>query len=100
MPLPLGFDQARMNAIHLYAVLLAAVGQAFSEGCDRRIDRAADSKLFVRFSPAGAAHRNQGSVPLLQQGPGGAREPHMREKLQRKAVLPIVVGQGKEVAAL
>src|SRR5882724_1461501 len=32
LPLPLGLDQARMNAIDLHAILLAEVGKAFGEG--------------------------------------------------------------------
>ena len=37
---------------------------------------------------------------LLQERPGRAREPHMGEKFQRVAVLPIGIGQRQEIAAL
>ena len=39
-------------------------------------------------------------LALLQQRPGGAREPHMGEELERIAVRPVGVGEGEEIAAL
>src|ERR1700681_740875 len=44
VPLPLGLDQARMDAIDLHAILLAEVREALGEGGDRGIDRAADGE--------------------------------------------------------
>src|SRR5580704_9024615 len=37
-PQPVGLDHARMDAVDLYAVMLAAVGHAFGEGGHGRID--------------------------------------------------------------
>jgi hypothetical protein len=97
---PVGFNDARMDAVHMHAVGLAAIGEAFREGGDRRIDRAADREIGSRFTAAGAADRDQRTAPLLQQRPGGAGEPHMGEEFQRVTVFPIGVGEGEKIAAL
>ena len=46
--MPLGLDQARMDAVDLHAVGLAEIGEAFGEGGDRGIDRAADGEALRR----------------------------------------------------
>src|SRR5262249_37413375 len=99
-PLPLGLDQRRMDAVDPYAVLLAEVGEALGEGGDGGVDRAADGESFLRFSSAGAADRDQRAAALLQEWPGPAREPHMREKFQRVTIFPIGIGQRQEIPAL
>src|ERR1700676_1849756 len=71
-PQPVGFDHARMDAVDLHAVVLAAVGHAFGEGGNRRIDGRADGELFGRLAAAGAADGNDRAAPLLEQRPGGA----------------------------
>src|SRR5262245_20045178 len=98
-PLPLGLDQAGMYAIDPHPVLLAEVGEAFGEGGDRGVDRAADGEALLRLAPAGAADRHQRAAALLEQRPGCAREPHMGEEFQRVALLPIGVGEREEIAA-
>ena len=54
----------------------------------------------VGLRAAGAADRNQRTVPFFQKRPGGARQPHMGEEFQRIAVFPIGVGKVEEIAAL
>src|SRR5439155_25243453 len=49
-PLSLGLDEGRVDAIDPDAVLLAEIRQAFGEGGDRGIDRAADRKLLFRLA--------------------------------------------------
>src|SRR5271166_552881 len=98
-PLPLGLDQARMDAVDLHAVLFAEVGEALGEGRDRGIDGAADGKTFFRLAPAGAADGNQRAAAFLEQRPSGAREPHMRKELERITFLPVGIGEGKKIAA-
>src|ERR1700689_4588269 len=44
-PQPVGLDHARVNAVDLDAVLLAAIGEALGEGGDRGVDRSADGEL-------------------------------------------------------
>src|SRR5215471_14019217 len=58
-PLPLGLDQRRMDAVDPYAVLLAEVGEAFGEGGDGGVDRAADGETPLRLSSAGSADCDQ-----------------------------------------
>src|ERR1700737_3353964 len=48
VPLPLGLDQARMDAIDLHAILLAEVRKALGEGGNGGIDRTADGKALLR----------------------------------------------------
>ena len=64
------------------------------------LTEAADGELGSRLAPAGAADGDERAAPLLEQRPGGAREPHMGEEFQRVAVLPIGVGELEEIAAL
>src|ERR1700681_4513300 len=66
-PQPVGLDHARMDAVDLHAVVLAAIGHAFGERGDRGIDGRADGELFGRLAPAGAADRNDRAAPLLEQ---------------------------------
>src|SRR5207248_6190899 len=99
-PLPLGLDQARMDAVDLHAVLLAEVRQTFGEGRNCGIDRAADGESLFGLASAGSADRDQGAAALLEQRPGGARQPHMREEFQCVAFLPVGIGEGEKVTAL
>src|SRR5215475_3905783 len=39
------------------------------------------------------------AAPRLEQRPGRARQPHMGEELQRKALLPVGVGEFEKLAA-
>src|SRR5262245_31162791 len=71
-PLPLGLDQARMYAIDPHPVLFAEVGEAFGEGGDRRVDRAADGEALLRLAPAGAPDGHQRAAALLEQRPDRA----------------------------
>ena len=96
----LGLDQGGMNAIDPHAVLLAEVGQALGEGGNRGIDRTADGETLLRLASTCAGDRHQRPVALLQQRPGRAREPHMREEFESIAVCPIGVGQFEKVATL
>src|SRR5580700_3773672 len=99
-PQPVGLDHARMDAVDLHAVVLAAIGHAFGEGGNRGIDGRADGEFFGRLAPAGAADRDDRAAPLLEQRPSGAGEPHMGEEFARVAVFPIGVGEIEEIAAL
>src|SRR5262249_10548807 len=54
-PLAVGLDEAWMDAVDLYAILLAAMGHGL---CERRaggVDRAADGERRLRLAAAGAA---------------------------------------------
>ena len=99
-PLALGLDQARMDAVDPHAVLLAEVGKALGERRHRGVDRTADGEALLGLAAAGAADRDQRALACLQQRPGGARQPHMGEELERVAVGPVLVGECEEIAAL
>src|SRR2546423_1200420 len=53
-PLPLGLDQAWMDAVDLHAVALAEIGEALAEGGNGGVHRAADGEMPFRLAPAGA----------------------------------------------
>src|SRR5262249_39660133 len=99
-PLTVGLDEARMDAVDLHAVLLAAMGERLGEGRAGSVDRAADGEGRLRLAPAGGADRHERAAPPLEQRPGCARKPHVGEELQRKAILPVGVGELEEIAAL
>src|SRR5262245_31031169 len=99
-PLSLRLDQRRMDAVDSHAVLLAEIRQTLGEGRDGGIDRAADGEAPLRFSSAGSGDRHQRAAALLEQRPSRAREPHVGEKFQCVAFLPIGIGQLEKIAAL
>src|SRR5689334_5878685 len=99
-PRPVGLDDAGMDAVYAHAIGLAAIGEAFAEGGNGGIDRAADREFGGGLASAGAADRDERPAPLLEQRPGGAGEPDMGEEFQRVTVFPIGVGETQEIAAL
>src|SRR5262249_36951162 len=76
-PLTVGLDEARMDAVALHAVLLAAMGERLGEGCAGGVDRAPDGEGRLRLAAAGAADGDERAAALLEQRPGRAREPHV-----------------------
>ena len=67
LPQPVGLDHARMDAVDLHALLLAAIGETFGKRGDRGVDGSADGELRGRLAAAGAADRNQRSAPFLSR---------------------------------
>ena len=91
-----GVDRARMDRVDLHAVALAEIGQRLHEGELRADHRGADHVVGDRRARADAADGDDRAAARFQQRPGRAAEPHLREELEREAVVPVGVGSSKK----
>jgi hypothetical protein len=92
-------DGAGVDGVDADAVGDAAVGEGLGEEHEGGVDGAAEGELGARGAATDAGDVDDGAAGLDEVGPGGAAESGGAVEFQFEAVVPVLIGEGEEVAA-
>jgi len=95
----LGGDGAGIDGIDANAIGKSAMGQGFGEVEKSRIHRAANGEIRTPSAPTHPDDIDDGAMAGDEIRPSRAAESHGAEKLQRKAVGPVFIGQLEKITA-